>query len=67
LVGLTLTIIGYADRSEEGSCAGGPCEERANTALVISGLAVAFTGMLVGAIMVAVDDEAEVRFTPARR
>jgi hypothetical protein len=67
LVGLTLTIIGYADRSEEGNCAGGACEENANTALVISGLAVAFTGMLAGAIMVAVDDEASIRFTPAKK
>ncbi len=64
LAGLTLTLIGYADRSEVGSCAGGPCEERANAALVVSGIAVAFAGLLAGAIMVSIDDEASIRFTP---
>ena len=64
-LGMTLTVLGYADTTETGRRAGGPCEHRATTALVISGIAVAFAGMPAGAIMVAVDDEASIRFTPA--
>jgi hypothetical protein len=63
VAGIALSLVGYYVRSTPDDCEGF-CEEESNTAMMLTGIGIAFAGVIAGTIMVAIPDEVTLTFVP---